>query len=276
LFRKARYIVFPNLLLDYPNDLKGFRSMPRRNLCLVYDKTLNKFVGAVYGLDIALGIQFDEFYRENVYGVTVPVEWFWDKWGGGGMGFVHTKPRYVDRFGKYFEIATVESVVQEVDGGCDIDVDDLVEEAMLSGVAVSEVENMYSLAEKLWEIQGYRPLERSRSVQQLELSRILEEIGINNSFAVEVRERGEEIEVRWFNVSKVKVFKVCSCRKALKKVKEIQRAEGVEMWIAIYDVEKGSQCIVGGEGLQIRTVCWREVLDIYKSIGIAKHMLYKI
>jgi len=273
LFRKARYIVFPNLLLDYLKELKGFQGMPRRNLCLVYDSLLNRFVGAVHGLDIALGIQLNEFYKENVYGVTVPVEWFWDKWGGEGIGFIHTKPRYIARFSKYLETSIIKNIVQEVSGDRDVDVEGLLEEAMLSGIAVTNIDNVYLFAEKLWRTQDYNPLKQAKANQQLELSRILKEIGIANNYTVNIEKSRKEIEIKWITNNKVKTFRICSCRDALKIVEKVHGKECMEIWIAIYDVEKGSQC-VSTKDRGIKVVGWREVLDIYRSFSIVMDIFY--
>lgn len=285
LFRRVMYIVFPNLLLEYPDELKGFKDFPRRSLCIVYDDRLNKFVGIVHCFDTALGIKLEDFYKSCLYGTTVAVEWFWSKWGGDGIGVIDTKPRYVYSFEKPLDISYIEKIVSDATPTHRIDFKSLLEESMLSGIAFTKVDNIYSIAKKLWKTTGFKPWRVSPPHQAVVLAQMLKSIGISMGFNVETKISNSDVEVKWFvnGLKLFKIFKVYSYRRFLKLV-EKGREPWEEVTIALHDVESGSLFAetIGQlfnidmrsvEKIKKTVIGWGDILELYTNVNIVKNIL---
>ncbi|MEM1644566.1 MAG: hypothetical protein QXL96_01640 [Ignisphaera sp.] len=294
LFQRPRYIVFPNISLSLPNDLKKSSEDISRALCLVYDKDIEKFVGIIYSFGILVNIQLDEFYKVSTYDVTVGSEWFWNKWGGEGLIVILTHPLYIIRPLKYFALDELRSIGVSIGEDGLVNVGELIDEVLLDGFTLVKVGNVYRLAKALAHHQG---VSKSKVIvpQQRELARILSNIGLSLGYNIDISNSFESLkkpkhtlDVVWIDKKSGKIlhtFKVCSASKAISilKGKFIEEVKYDNYWIALYDVDyserflkhiSASLNIFFVSKAEINVIGWKDVLEIYRLLN--KRFFYKL
>jgi len=296
IFKKPRYIVFPNMLLSTPPELRGF-SDKRRSLCLVYDEELDRLVGAVYGFDIALGVSLRELYTENTYGSTVPTEWFWDKWGGNGVGVIRTRPTHVYRLPKPLSAADVMEILLRLSPNSAPDLDKLLEEASIGGFAIQGFGLIRSFSKSLWATQGIANTLGSSLPQLWEAVELVKEVGRELSYDVRVEKTSSggfpsiTAKVLWASRRPGdlhKLFFICPARLFLSLLGSNVSRSARRMLPAfvVYDVERGAKVleILSKNALErqrdrYKERCrwpilgWRDLLELYQVIASHRNLL---
>lgn len=294
LFRRTRYIVFPNVSLSSSNDLMKSSDDVNRAICLVYDKDIEKFVGIIYSFDILIGIRLEDFYKMNIYGTTVGSEWFWDKWGGEGLGVILTHPFYIVRPFKYLALDELRSIGVTIGEDSLADTEQLIDEVLLNGFALVKIKNVYRLDKALANHYGF-VRNKAEIPQQIELARLLFSIGLSLGYNTDIRSPFGSLEksryvldVVWIDKKTDKIshmFKVCSASKAISILKsKFSGGFGhANYWIALYDVDYGEKLLnyistslnisLTGK-LKVDAIGWKDALEMYMLFN--KKFFYKL